>query len=395
MLAVAAADRPAGTPCGRRRARRARRRHGDERVVALELGVGGADGVDERRRRQWCGDRCAMTSASVSEVKTAPSVLRRALERQVVLDDAVDDDVDAVVRVGVRVGVALGDAAVRGPARVADAGGRGVRGGDGRAGAVARARAGDARRAGWRGCRRRARTRSRRRPSTEMPAESYPRYSSFSRPASSRSCACRGRRSRRFRTWVSDPPWTSEGCLWPYGAGFDPSNDPARMRGGHPSDRRSTRRCASHDVDETRADRVGLVLRRRLDHHAHELLGARGADEHAAAALEGGALARDGLGQLAGRHRGVAVGDADVDEPLRQLSIACALGEVAPGERLERQQRGGDAVAGADEAHVDDVAGLLAAERPAALAQLLEHVAVADAVVATSMPAVAIAVWKP
>ena len=30
------------------------------------------------------------------------------------------------------------------------------------------------------------------------------------------------------------------------------------------------------------------------------------------------------------------------------------------------------------EAHVDDVAGLLAAERPAALAQLLEHVAVAD-----------------
>ena len=150
-----------------------------------------------------------------------------------------------------------------------------------------------------------------------------------------------------------------------------------------------------HDVDEPRADVVRLVLRRRLDHHADELLGAAGAHEHAPAALQRGALARDGLGQLAGRHRGVAVGDAHVDEALRQLLIACALGEVAPGERLERQQRGGDAVAGAAEAEIDDVAGLLAAERPAPLAQLLEHVAVADAVVATSTPASRIAVWKP
>ena len=47
-------------------------------------------------------------------------------------------------------------------------------------------------------------------------------------------------------------------------------------------------------------------------------------------------------------------------------------------ERLEREQRGGDAVAGGHEAHLDDVAGLLAAQRPAALAQRLEHVAVAD-----------------
>ena len=73
-----------------------------------------------------------------------------------------------------------------------------------------------------------------------------------------------------------------------------------------------------------------------------------------------------------------AVGEADVDEPLRQLLHRVAVGEVAALERLERQQRGGDAVAGGHEAHVDDVAGLLAAERPAALAQRLEHVAVAD-----------------
>ena len=60
------------------------------------------------------------------------------------------------------------------------------------------------------------------------------------------------------------------------------------------------------------------------------------------------------------------------------FSIAVAVGEVGAAERLEREQRRGDAVAGGHEAHVDDVAGLLAAERPAALAQRLEHVAVAD-----------------
>ena len=48
------------------------------------------------------------------------------------------------------------------------------------------------------------------------------------------------------------------------------------------------------------------------------------------------------------------------------------------------------------EAHVDDVAGLLAAERPAALAQRLEHVAVADrASSRPRCPASRIAVWKP
>ncbi len=51
------------------------------------------------------------------------------LELHVVLDDPVDHDVDAVVGVEVRVGVLLGDAAVRGPAGVADAG-RGGRGRD-------------------------------------------------------------------------------------------------------------------------------------------------------------------------------------------------------------------------------------------------------------------------
>jgi hypothetical protein len=50
------------------------------------------------------------------------------LELHEVLHDPVDDDVDAVVLVEVRVGVVLAHAAVRGPARVADAGGGGRRG---------------------------------------------------------------------------------------------------------------------------------------------------------------------------------------------------------------------------------------------------------------------------
>ena len=55
-------------------------------------------------------------------------VAQAALERDVVLDDAVDDHVDAVRGVEVRVRVVLRDAAVRGPARVPDARGGGLRG---------------------------------------------------------------------------------------------------------------------------------------------------------------------------------------------------------------------------------------------------------------------------
>ena len=92
------------------------------------------------------------------------------LEGQVVLDDAVDDDVHAVGGVGVRVGVALGHRQVGGPARVADAGARRFRGGDGRAGADGELLLGDGG-VGWRGCRPRAPRRAS--PLTiEMPAES-------------------------------------------------------------------------------------------------------------------------------------------------------------------------------------------------------------------------------
>ncbi len=65
-------------------------------------------------------------------------------------------------------------------------------------------------------------------------------------------------------------------------------------------------------------------------------------------------------------------------QALGQLLHRVALGQVAARERLEREQRRRDAVAGGHEAGVDDVARLLAAERPAAAEQLGQHVAVAD-----------------
>ena len=140
-------------------------RHRDEGVVALELVVGGAHGLEQRAGGQVVGDRWAMTSASVSLVKTAPMSLRRSRMDEVVLDDAVDHDVDAVGGVEVRVGVLLVDAPVGGPARVADARrGRAGRGGDAAGSSSPRARR--RRRAGARGCRPRGPSRSRRRRSS-------------------------------------------------------------------------------------------------------------------------------------------------------------------------------------------------------------------------------------
>jgi hypothetical protein len=103
-----------------------------------------------------------------------------------------------------------------------------------------------------------------------------------------------------------------------------------------------------------------------------------GPHENPPAALQGAALALDRLGQGGAVHGRVAVGDGDVDEALGQLAHRGAVGQIGAAERLQREQGAGDAVAGGDEAHVDDVAGLLAAQCPAAVAQGLEDVAVAD-----------------
>src|SRR5436305_370703 len=64
--------------------------------------------------------------------------------------------------------------------------------------------------------------------------------------------------------------------------------------------------------------------------------------------------------------------------PTARLARRAGSGEVAAAQGLERQQGAGDAVAAGHEVRVDDVAGLLAAQRPAAGAELLDHIAVAD-----------------
>ena len=61
---------------------------------------------------------------SVSDVSSWPRGHDLVAESRVVLDDAVVDQRQAAGAVDVRVGVALGRAAVRGPAGVADPGGR-------------------------------------------------------------------------------------------------------------------------------------------------------------------------------------------------------------------------------------------------------------------------------
>ena len=141
-------------------------RHRDERVVAAQLVVGSADGLDQvavvvvrDQVRHHLGVGLGGELGAVG---------REALAQlDLVLDDAVQHDVDAAGGVEVRVGVLLGHAAVGGPARVADAGGEPRRQWPRR-----RSSRRPRPRAGARGCRPRAPSRSRRSSSSERPAES-------------------------------------------------------------------------------------------------------------------------------------------------------------------------------------------------------------------------------
>ena len=95
----------------------------DEGEVALELGVDGAHG----------GDQVAVVVV-LDEVRHDLGVrlgrehvagrLQAVAELAEVLDDAVEDDGDGLVAAGQRMGVLLGDATVRRPAGVPDAGRR-------------------------------------------------------------------------------------------------------------------------------------------------------------------------------------------------------------------------------------------------------------------------------
>ena len=98
---------------------------GHERVVTADARVRGEHGLDQvvaglDALRDQVGDDLGVGLRAEGRAVGD----QRLLDLHVVLDDAVDHDVDALVVVGVRVGVGLVDAAVRGPARVADAGRR-------------------------------------------------------------------------------------------------------------------------------------------------------------------------------------------------------------------------------------------------------------------------------
>ncbi len=120
LLAVAAADDERALLARADERARLVGGHRDERVVTLELGVGGADGLDEAAERHVVGDEVRDDLGVGLRREVRAAVAEAAPQRDVVLDDAVDDDVDAVARVEVRVGVGLRDAAVGRPARVAD-----------------------------------------------------------------------------------------------------------------------------------------------------------------------------------------------------------------------------------------------------------------------------------
>ena len=105
LLAVAAADDERALLAGAHERARLVGAHRDERVVALELGVGGADGFGEAAAGHVVGDEVGDDLGVGLRRVGGAHVGHLRLERQVVLDDAVDDDVDAVARVEVGVGV--------------------------------------------------------------------------------------------------------------------------------------------------------------------------------------------------------------------------------------------------------------------------------------------------
>ena len=95
--------------------------HGDEGVVAAQLGVGGAGG-DGEVAVVVAGDQVGDDLGVGLGGELLPLGLQPLAQLGVVLDDPVEDDVDLARAVVVGMGVLLGDAAVGRPAGVGDAG---------------------------------------------------------------------------------------------------------------------------------------------------------------------------------------------------------------------------------------------------------------------------------
>ena len=276
--------------------------------------------------------------------------LELAAQLGVVLDDAVEDDVDAVRR-SRRAGgrsprVTRPWVAQRVCARPIVAGGAATATAPGRR--RRRRRRARSRRAGWRGCRPPAPSR----PGRRRAARCRPSRSRGTRASRAPRSAGRGRaacpRIRRFRTCEA----------------IRVERRPGRRSGG------ATRAPAAITASQPRADLVALGLRGRLDHHPDERLGARGADQHAAAALE---RARSRARPPPRPRSRRSSASRSATSTFRAAAAASASGSRRRGRRSPSaridQQRRGDPVAGRPVLAPDDVAGLLAAERPAALAR--------------------------
>ena len=134
LLAVPAADDQGALPARPDQHLGLLDAHRHEREVALELGVGGAHGGGQVVL-VVLGDQVGDDLGVGLGAEHAAGGGEALLQLDVVLHDAVDHHVDAVGGVAVGVGVLLADAAVGGPAGVADAGARGPLG-DGHGGAA-------------------------------------------------------------------------------------------------------------------------------------------------------------------------------------------------------------------------------------------------------------------
>ena len=130
-------------------------------------------------------------------------------------------------------------------------------------------------------------------------------------------------------------------------------------------------------LDQPAADRLALRLVGRLDHHAHERLRPGGPDQNAATALELRVL-------LVDRVQSASAPSIASRSATRTFSSRCGRrsnGSTSSSRRPPSARRVSSEAAipspRRSEVGPDDVAGLLAAEPPVALEQLLDHVAVA------------------
>ena len=154
---------------------------------------------------------------------------------------------------------------------------------------------------------------------------------------------------------------------------------------------------ALDERDQSCADCLGLVLLGCLDHHPDQRLGAGRAHEHPPAALERRALALDRFperGSPPRPHRGRR--PATFSSTCGSRSIGRASARSAPPSASSVSSAAAIPSPVGREIGPDHVARLLAAESPSSrLSSSAETLRSPTGVVATSIPAASIALWKP